>query len=64
MYVLSFLGCFAVLLLSSYEGFQWLITSIDPPFTWAYKKMEESVEYWESKGWTTGKGQKKSVKAD
>ncbi|KAJ5176837.1 Glutamine-dependent NAD(+) synthetase [Penicillium canariense] len=35
-----------------------------PPFTWAYKKMLDSVEYWESKGWTTGKAQKKSVKAD
>ncbi|KAF4214844.1 hypothetical protein CNMCM6805_007908 [Aspergillus fumigatiaffinis] len=35
-----------------------------PPFTWAYKKMEESVKYWESKGWTAGKAQKKSVKAD
>lgn len=37
---------------------------LDPPFTWAYKKMEESVEYWESKGWTVGKASKKSVKAD
>ncbi|CAG7980538.1 unnamed protein product [Penicillium salamii] len=35
-----------------------------PPFTWAYKKMEDNVKYWESKGWTTAKGQKKSVKAD
>ncbi|RDW93104.1 glutamine-dependent NAD(+) synthetase [Aspergillus mulundensis] len=35
-----------------------------PPFTWAYKKMEDSVKYWEEKGWTTGKAQKKSVKAD
>ncbi|RHZ54692.1 glutamine-dependent NAD(+) synthetase [Aspergillus thermomutatus] len=35
-----------------------------PPFTWAYKKMEESVKYWESRGWTAGKAQKKSVKAD
>ncbi|PWY86440.1 glutamine-dependent NAD(+) synthetase [Aspergillus sclerotioniger CBS 115572] len=35
-----------------------------PPFSWAYKKMEASVEYWESKGWTSGKAQKKSVKAD
>ncbi|CAI7666933.1 unnamed protein product [Penicillium palitans] len=35
-----------------------------PPFTWAYKKMEDNVKYWESKGWTTGKGAKKSVKAD
>ncbi|CAG8047605.1 unnamed protein product [Penicillium nalgiovense] len=35
-----------------------------PPFTWAYKKMEDNVKYWESKGWTTGKGGKKSVKAD
>ncbi|BCR89511.1 glutamine-dependent NAD(+) synthetase [Aspergillus chevalieri] len=35
-----------------------------PSFTWAYKKMEDSVKYWESKGWTTGKAQKKSVKAD
>ncbi|KAJ5461486.1 Glutamine-dependent NAD(+) synthetase [Penicillium daleae] len=35
-----------------------------PPFTWAYKKMLANVEFWESKGWTTGKGQKKSVKAD
>ncbi|CBF74102.1 hypothetical protein AN8203.2 [Aspergillus nidulans FGSC A4] len=35
-----------------------------PPFTWAYKKMEESVKYWEERGWTTGKAQKKSVKAD
>lgn len=37
---------------------------VDPPFTWAYKKMEDNVKYWESKGWTTGKGAKKSVKAD
>lgn len=37
---------------------------LDPPFTWAYKKMEDSVEYWESKGWTVGKASKKSVKAD
>lgn len=36
----------------------------DPSFTWAYKKMEDSVKYWESKGWTVGKAQKKSVKAD
>ncbi|KAK1144354.1 glutamine-dependent NAD(+) synthetase [Aspergillus melleus] len=35
-----------------------------PSFSWAYKKMEDSVKYWESKGWTTGKAQKKSVKAD
>ncbi|PYI22904.1 glutamine-dependent NAD(+) synthetase [Aspergillus violaceofuscus CBS 115571] len=35
-----------------------------PPFTWAYQKMEESVKYWEEKGWTAGKAQKKSVKAD
>ncbi|KAL4894517.1 glutamine-dependent NAD(+) synthetase [Aspergillus ambiguus] len=35
-----------------------------PPFTWAYSKMEESVKYWESKGWTAGKAQKKNVKAD
>ncbi|KAJ5620834.1 hypothetical protein N7510_004818 [Penicillium lagena] len=35
-----------------------------PPFTWAYKKMEESVKFWESKGWTAGRAQKKSVKAD
>ncbi|KAH8434574.1 glutamine-dependent NAD(+) synthetase [Aspergillus melleus] len=35
-----------------------------PSFSWAYKKMEASVKYWESKGWTTGKAQKKSVKAD
>ncbi|EHA28522.1 hypothetical protein ASPNIDRAFT_54326 [Aspergillus niger ATCC 1015] len=35
-----------------------------PSFSWAYKKMEDSVQYWESKGWTTGKAQKKSVKAD
>ncbi|KAJ5134493.1 hypothetical protein N7448_000487 [Penicillium atrosanguineum] len=35
-----------------------------PSFTWAYKKMEDSVKYWESKGWNTGKAQKKSVKAD
>lgn len=37
---------------------------VDPPFTWAYKKMEDNVKYWESKGWTTAKGAKKSVKAD
>ncbi|PLN80123.1 glutamine-dependent NAD(+) synthetase [Aspergillus taichungensis] len=35
-----------------------------PSFSWAYKKMEDSVKYWESKGWTVGKAQKKSVKAD
>ncbi|KAJ5803882.1 uncharacterized protein N7518_000185 [Penicillium psychrosexuale] len=35
-----------------------------PPFTWAYKKMEDNVKLWESRGWTTGKGGKKSVKAD
>ncbi|KAB8252289.1 hypothetical protein BDV35DRAFT_404961 [Aspergillus flavus] len=35
-----------------------------PSFTWAYKKMEDSVKYWESKGWTAGKAQKKNVKAD
>ncbi|GFF62319.1 glutamine-dependent NAD(+) synthetase [Aspergillus udagawae] len=35
-----------------------------PPFTWAYRKMEENVKYWESRGWTAGKAQKKSVKAD
>ncbi|CAL5871294.1 uncharacterized protein PFLUO_LOCUS5544 [Penicillium psychrofluorescens] len=35
-----------------------------PPFTWAYKKMEDSVKFWESKGWTAGRAQKKSVKAD
>ncbi|KAB8200510.1 hypothetical protein BDV34DRAFT_217079 [Aspergillus parasiticus] len=35
-----------------------------PSFTWAYKKMEDSVNYWESKGWTAGKAQKKNVKAD
>ncbi|KAL4913140.1 hypothetical protein BDW62DRAFT_170328 [Aspergillus aurantiobrunneus] len=35
-----------------------------PPFTWAYKKMEESVKFWEEKGWTAGKAQRKSVKAD
>ncbi|GFG16685.1 glutamine-dependent NAD(+) synthetase [Aspergillus udagawae] len=35
-----------------------------PPFTWAYRKMEESVNYWESRRWTAGKAQKKSVKAD
>lgn len=40
------------------------LTHQDPPFTWAYKKMLDSVEFWEAKGWTTGKGQKKSVKAD
>ena len=40
------------------------LTKIDPSFTWAYKKMEDSVKYWESKDWTTGKAQKKSVKAD
>lgn len=36
----------------------------DPSFTWAYQKMEDSVKFWESMGWTTGKAQKKSVKAD
>lgn len=41
-----------------------LIQYLDPSFTWAYKKMEDSVKYWESKGWNTGKAQKKSVKAD
>ncbi|KAJ5908563.1 hypothetical protein N7495_001245 [Penicillium taxi] len=35
-----------------------------PSFSWAYKKMEDSVKFWESKGWTNGKSQKKSVKAD
>ncbi|KNG90250.1 glutamine-dependent NAD(+) synthetase [Aspergillus nomiae NRRL 13137] len=35
-----------------------------PSFTWAYKKMEDSVKFWESKGWTAGKAQKKNVKAD
>lgn len=40
------------------------LVCVDPPFTWAYKKMEDNVKYWESKGWTTGKGAKKSVKAD
>ncbi|KAL1970772.1 hypothetical protein VTN77DRAFT_2606 [Rasamsonia byssochlamydoides] len=35
-----------------------------PPFTWAYKKMEENVKRWEEKGWVTGKAGKKSVKAD
>lgn len=35
-----------------------------PPFTWAYKKMEDNVRLWESKGWTAGRAQKKSVKAD
>ncbi|KAJ5759768.1 hypothetical protein N7520_006924 [Penicillium odoratum] len=35
-----------------------------PSFTWAYKKMEESVKFWESRGWTTGKTAKKNVKAD
>ncbi|KAJ5280313.1 Carbon-nitrogen hydrolase [Penicillium angulare] len=34
-----------------------------PSFTWAYK-MEDSVKFWESRGWTTRKTQKKSVKAD
>lgn len=41
-----------------------ILIDTDPPFTWAYKKMLANVEFWESKGWTTGKGQKKSVKAD
>jgi NAD+ synthase (glutamine-hydrolysing) len=41
-----------------------LIDQLDPSFTWAYKKMEDSVKFWESKGWTAGKAQKKSVKAD
>jgi len=36
----------------------------DPSFTWAYKKMEDSVKFWESRGWTTGKTAKKNVKAD
>lgn len=44
--------------------FSRLIGHLDPSFTWAYKKMEDSVKFWESKGWTAGKGQKKSVKAD
>ncbi|RMJ24832.1 hypothetical protein PHISP_04308 [Aspergillus sp. HF37] len=35
-----------------------------PSFSWAYKKIEENVKFWESKGWTTGKSQRKSVKAD
>ncbi|KAJ5947595.1 hypothetical protein N7466_000610 [Penicillium verhagenii] len=35
-----------------------------PSFTWAYKKMEDSVKFWESRGWTTGKTAKKNVKAD
>ncbi|KAJ5223718.1 hypothetical protein N7468_008260 [Penicillium chermesinum] len=35
-----------------------------PSFSWAYKKMEDSVQFWESQGWITGKSQKKSVKAD
>lgn len=35
-----------------------------PKFTWAYKKMEENVKMWEERGWTTGKAQRKSVKAD
>lgn len=38
--------------------------SVDPSFTWAYKKMEENVNFWETKGWTTGKAHRKSVKAD
>ncbi|GAB1212982.1 hypothetical protein ATERTT37_002131 [Aspergillus terreus] len=41
-----------------------VLTPSYPPFTWAYSKMEESVKYWESKGWTAGKAQKKNVKAD
>ena len=41
-----------------------LTMCLDPSFTWAYKKMEDSVNYWESKGWTVGKAQRKSVKAD
>lgn len=41
-----------------------ILTHPDPPFTWAYKKMLDSVEFWEAKGWTSGRGQKKSVKAD
>ena len=49
----------------SFPGLECLILiDLDPPFTWAYKKMLANVEFWESKGWTTGKGQKKSVKAD
>ncbi|KAF4268277.1 hypothetical protein CNMCM8812_008867 [Aspergillus fumigatus] len=55
-------------LLSSTDGLLARVNAdlclLDPPFTWAYKKMEESVKYWESKGWTAGKAQKKSVKAD
>lgn len=34
-----------------------------PPFTWAYKKMEENVKFWESKGFTTGKAEK-NVKSE
>lgn len=48
----------------SYDFRVALTYALDPSFTWAYKKMEDSVKYWESKGWTTGKAQKKSVKAD
>jgi NAD+ synthase (glutamine-hydrolysing) len=40
------------------------LTGLDPSFSWAYKKIEENVKFWESKGWTTGRAQKKSVKAD
>lgn len=55
----SYVSC---LLFSGHERL--ILTGPDPPFTWAYKKMLDSVEFWEAKGWTTGKGQKKSVKAD
>ena len=64
--VMTFVNFFV----STFQGFYLplcvVLTSfdIDPPFTWAYKKMEDSVKFWESRGWTTGKTQKKSVKAD
>lgn len=60
----QFLCTSSLVLLGLYMDILLLIPVADPSFTWAYKKMEDSVKFWESKGWTTGKAQKKSVKAD
>ncbi|GAD93546.1 glutamine-dependent NAD(+) synthetase [Paecilomyces variotii No. 5] len=35
-----------------------------PKFNWAYKKMEENVKLWESRGWTEGRAQKKGLKSE
>ncbi|KAJ9206288.1 hypothetical protein DTO021D3_9081 [Paecilomyces variotii] len=34
-----------------------------PKFSWAYKKMEENVKLWESRGWTEGRAQKTGLKS-